>query len=50
MDVTQADKTVRMECTGIDEYGRLLVKTDNGTEKALSSGTIRLAGSPDPQV
>lgn len=50
IDVTQGEKTVRMECTGIDEYGRLLVKADNGTEKALSSGTIRLSGTPDPQV
>lgn len=42
--VTQGDNVYDASCTGIDEYGRLLIKLDNGEDKALSSGTIRLAG------
>lgn len=42
--VTQGDNVYEASCTGIDEYGRLLIKLDNGEDKALSSGTIRLAG------
>lgn len=44
--VTQGDNVYEAVCTGIDEYGRLLIKLDNGEDKALSSGTIRLAGEP----
>lgn len=44
--VTQGDNVYEASCTGIDEYGRLLIKLDSGEEKALSSGTIRLAGEP----
>lgn len=44
--VTQGDNVYEASCTGIDEYGRLLIKLDNGEDKALSSGTIRLAGEP----
>lgn len=42
--VTQGENVYEAVCTGIDEYGRLLIKLDNGENKALSSGTIRLAG------
>ena len=42
IEITQGEKTTHADCLGIDEYGRLLVKTDEGEEKALSSGTIRL--------
>lgn len=44
--VTQGDNVYEASCTGIDEYGRLLIKLDNGEDRALSSGTIRLAGEP----
>lgn len=44
--VTQGDNVYEASCTGIDEYGRLLIKLDSGEDKALSSGTIRLAGEP----
>ncbi len=43
IEVTQGEKISTMTSTGIDEFGRLLVKLDDGTEKALSSGTVRLA-------
>ncbi len=42
IEITQGENVSRAECTDIDEYGRLLVKCDNGDEKALSSGTIRI--------
>lgn len=42
--VTQGENIYEASCTGIDEYGRLLIKLDNGEDKALSSGTIRLVG------
>lgn len=42
ISVTQNDVTEDMDCTGIDEAGRLLVRLDSGEEKALTSGTIRL--------
>ncbi len=42
IEITQGEKITHADCLGIDEYGRLLVKTDEGEEKALSSGTIRL--------
>ena len=44
IEVTQNEKAVQMDCLGIDEYGKLLVKLDSGEEKALSSGTVRLLG------
>lgn len=49
IEVTQGDRISAMTCTGIDEYGRLLVRLDDGEEKALSSGTVRLAGEAKPQ-
>lgn len=47
--VKQGDNTNEMTCLGIDEYGRLLVKLDNGEEKSLSSGTVRLASVPETE-
>ncbi|MCI5905762.1 MAG: biotin--[acetyl-CoA-carboxylase] ligase [Oscillospiraceae bacterium] len=49
IEVTQGDRISTMTCTGIDEYGRLLVRLDDGEEKALSSGTVRLSGEERPQ-
>ncbi len=43
IEVTQNEKTTPMTCLGIDELGKLLVRLDDGTEKALASGTVRLA-------
>ncbi len=42
IEVTQGETASTVVCTGIDEYGRLLVRTSTGEEKALSSGTVRL--------
>lgn len=39
--VTQGDRSRTVECTGIDSFGKLLVKNDKGEEEALSSGTVR---------
>ena len=50
IEVTHNDVTTSMTCLGIDEYGRLIVKLDDGTEKALSSGTVRIAGAPHAEV
>ncbi|MCD7730414.1 MAG: biotin--[acetyl-CoA-carboxylase] ligase [Oscillospiraceae bacterium] len=44
IDVSQGDRISTVTCIGIDECGRLLVRLDNGEEKALSSGTVRLSG------
>lgn len=30
------------QCTGIDEFGKLLVKYDNGNDDSLCSGTVRI--------
>ncbi len=43
IEVTHNDVSETMSCIGIDEIGRLLVRKDNGEEKALMSGTVRLA-------
>lgn len=42
VEVTQNEVSEIMDCIGIDEIGRLLVRTDSGEEKALMSGTVRL--------
>ena len=42
IEVTHNEVSEMMECIGIDEIGRLLVRTDSGEEKALMSGTVRL--------
>lgn len=42
IEVTHNDVSEQMDCTGIDEIGRLLVRLDSGEEKALTSGTIRI--------
>lgn len=43
IEVTHNDNTEVMECLGIDEIGRLIVRLENGEEKALTSGTVRIA-------
>ena len=42
IEITQNDNVTQAECIGIDEICRLLVRYDNGEEKALMSGTIRM--------
>lgn len=42
IEVTHNEKTTAMTCLGIDSLGKLLVKLDDGEEKALTSGTVRL--------
>ena len=42
INLTRNDVTESVECTGIDGYGRLLVKKADGTEECISSGTITL--------
>lgn len=43
IEVTHNEVSELMDCIGVDEIGRLLVRTDSGEEKALMSGTVRLA-------
>lgn len=42
VEITHNDEVTQAECIGIDEICRLLVRYDNGEEKALMSGTIRI--------
>lgn len=42
IEITHNDESVQAVCIGIDEICRLLVRYDNGEEKALMSGTIRI--------
>ena len=42
IEITHNDEVTQAECIGIDEICRLLVRYDNGEEKALMSGTIRV--------
>ena len=42
IEITHNDEVTQAECIGIDEICRLLVRCDNGEEKALMSGTIRI--------
>ncbi|MBQ3160810.1 MAG: biotin--[Oscillospiraceae bacterium] len=42
IEITHNDISAQAECIGIDEICRLLVRYDNGEEKALMSGTIRI--------
>lgn len=44
IEVTHNDTSEQMNCIGIDEAGRLLVRLDSGEEKALNSGTVRIIG------
>lgn len=44
IEVTHNDVSEQMDCIGIDEIGRLLVRLDSGEEKALMSGTVRIVG------
>lgn len=39
--VIKSDSETKALCTGIDSFGRLLVRYENGTEDSLCSGTIR---------
>ena len=41
--ITQGDDLFTADCFGIDSKGRLLVRCENGEEKAVGSGTIRFA-------
>lgn len=43
IEVTHNDSAEVMDCLGIDDTGRLLVRRENGEEKALTSGTVRIA-------
>lgn len=43
ISVTKNDVTEYAKCTGIDEFGRLLITTEDGEEKQLNSGEVRLA-------
>ena len=43
IEVTHNNNTEIMDCLGIDEIGRLIVRLENGEEKALTSGTVRIA-------
>lgn len=47
IEVTHNETSSLMRCVGIDEIGRLLVRLDSGEEKALTSGTVRIADQPD---
>lgn len=38
--VTRNDVSETVDCIGIDSFGKLLVRKDNGEEEALSSGTV----------
>lgn len=42
IEVTHNDESEIMDCLGVDELGRLLVRMENGEEKAIMSGTVRL--------
>ena len=42
IEVTHNENAAEMDCTGIDEIGRLIVRTDDGEEKAIMSGTVRI--------
>lgn len=42
IEVIHNEKISVMTCLGIDELGKLLVRLDNGEERALSSGTVKL--------
>jgi len=44
IEVTRGGEAEEMDCIGIDEQGRLLVRLDSGEEKALMSGTVRIVG------
>jgi BirA family biotin operon repressor/biotin-[acetyl-CoA-carboxylase] ligase len=44
IEVTHGNEVTKMLCTGIDECGRLVAVLDNGEERALSSGTVRIEG------
>lgn len=43
IEVTHNDSAEIMDCLGIDDTGRLLVRLENGEERALTSGTVRIA-------
>lgn len=45
--VLHGGNSEEVDCVGIDGIGRLLVRTDSGEEKALTSGTIRFAGEDE---
>ena len=42
IEVTHNEVATKMDCIGIDEIGRLIVRTDDGEEKAIMSGTVRI--------
>ncbi len=38
--ITRGEATESVECIGIDGFGKLLVRKDDGSEEAVSSGTV----------
>jgi BirA family biotin operon repressor/biotin-[acetyl-CoA-carboxylase] ligase len=40
--VTQGNESYRAKALGVDDYGRLAVKLENGSVTVISSGTVRL--------
>lgn len=42
IEITRNEVATEVECLGIDEIGRLVVRFDSGEEKALMSGTVRI--------
>lgn len=44
IEITSNNGSEEADCIGIDEIGRLLIRSDNGEERALTSGTVRLIG------
>ena len=42
--ITKSGESIEAECTGIDEFGKLLIRYDDGKEAELSSGTVKLVG------
>lgn len=40
--ITRNEESEKVECIGIDSFGRLLVRHANGEEEAISSGTVTL--------
>lgn len=39
----------QVSCTGVDNMGRLLVRHDDGSEEALSSGSVLMEGEKPPE-
>ena len=48
--VIQEDRRENVLCTGIDNMGRLMIRRDDSSEEALSSGSVLMEGEPEPIV